>query len=86
MFIEAQITPYLDTVSGVYVLVILVSSDRLDDNLETWIWFACSLYVLLCWQGHIDGGDGDGMIDRNPAPTHLPKQWLFYIPQHIDML
>ena len=26
------------------------------------------------------------MVDINPAPTNLPKQELFYIPQHIDML
>ena len=43
-------------------------------------------YTLLNCHGHIEGDDGDGMVDSNPAPTHLPKQGFFYIPQHIDML
>ena len=46
--------------------------------------FDVLLYALLNCQGHIEGGDGDRMVDRNLAPTHLPKQWCFYIQHHID--
>ena len=43
----------------------------------------CLLYTLLNCQGYINGGDGDRInaVDRNHAPTHLPKQGFFYIPQ-----
>ena len=45
-------------------------------------WLVWLFYALLNCQGHIKGGDCDGMVDRIPAPIHLPKQGLFYIPQH----
>ena len=50
--------------------------------------FCCLLVALRPTQlpGSYQGRWCDGMIDRNPAPTHLPKQGIFYIPQHIGML
>ena len=42
-------------------------------------WFGVLLYALINCQGDIEGGDGDGMVDINLAPTHLLKQGLFYV-------
>ena len=43
------------------------------------------LYALFISHGHIQGVNGDKMyeVDRNPAPTHLPKRGFFYISRII---